>query len=99
MGQNFLIQSWVPQDIAAASGAGEGTGVLEVGPGIGPLPRELPKRADRGASGELDRSLLPPLSSEEPTSELQPRFILESRLLLKKIKPYQTVKITSNQIT
>ena len=30
MGQNFLIQSWVPQDIAAVSGAGEGTGVLEV---------------------------------------------------------------------
>lgn len=24
MGQNFLIQSWVPQDIAAASGAGRG---------------------------------------------------------------------------
>ena len=59
MGQNFLIQSWVPQDIAAASGAGEGTGVLEVGPGIGPLTRELAKRADKVASVELDRSLLP----------------------------------------
>ena len=62
MGQNFLIQSWVPQDIAAASGAGEGTGVLEVGPGIGPLTRELAKRADKVASVELDRSLLPVLS-------------------------------------
>lgn len=59
MGQNFLIQSWVPQDIAAASGAEEGTGVLEVGPGIGPLTRELAKRADKVASVELDRSLLP----------------------------------------
>ena len=37
MGQNFLIQDWVPRDIAAASGAGPGIGVLEVGPGIGPL--------------------------------------------------------------
>ena len=36
MGQNFLIQSWVPEDIAAASGAGPGTGVLEVGPGSWP---------------------------------------------------------------
>ena len=25
MGQNFLIADWVPQDIAAASGAGAGT--------------------------------------------------------------------------
>ena len=37
MGQNFLIESWVPEDIAAASGADRQTGVLEIGPGIGPL--------------------------------------------------------------
>ena len=47
MGQNFLIQSWVPEDIAAASGAGPGTGVLEVGPGIGPLTRQLARRRTR----------------------------------------------------
>ena len=41
MGQNFLIEDWVPRDIAAASGAGSGTGVREIGPGIGPLTREL----------------------------------------------------------
>ena len=28
MGQNFLIESWVPEDIAAASGADRQTGVL-----------------------------------------------------------------------
>ena len=37
LGQNFLIESWVPREIAAASGAAEDTGVLEIGPGIGPL--------------------------------------------------------------
>ena len=62
MGQNFLVQDWVSQDIAAASGAGPDTGVLEVGPGIGPLTRELAKRADRVVSVELDRSLLPILA-------------------------------------
>ena len=41
MGQNFLIEGWVPRDIAAACGADEHTGVLEIGPGIGPLTREL----------------------------------------------------------
>ena len=61
MGQNFLIQSWVPEDIAAASGAGPDTGVLEVGPGIGPLTRQLARRADKVAAIELDRRLLPVL--------------------------------------
>ena len=59
MGQNFLIADWVPQEIAAASGARTGAGVLEVGPGIGPLTRQLACRADRVVSVELDRSLLP----------------------------------------
>ena len=59
MGQNFLIESWVPRDIAAASGAGPETGVLEVGPGIGPLTRELSHLAGKVVSVELDRSLLP----------------------------------------
>ena len=62
MGQNFLIADWVPRDIAAASGAGPGTGVLEVGPGIGPLTSQLAGRADRVVSVELDRSLLPILT-------------------------------------
>ena len=43
MGQNFLIAPWVPQQTAAASGAAPGVGVLEVGPGIGPLTEQLAK--------------------------------------------------------
>lgn len=62
MGQNFLIESWVPQDIAQASGAGPGKGVLEVGPGIGPLTLELSRLADKVVSVELDRALLPILN-------------------------------------
>ena len=59
MGQNFLIADWVPREIAKASGAHPDTGVLEIGPGIGCLTRELAGRADKGVSVELDRSLLP----------------------------------------
>lgn len=62
MGQNFLIADWVPREIAASSGAGPGVGVLEVGPGIGPLTIQLAERADRVVSVELDRALLPILS-------------------------------------
>ena len=62
MGQNFLIEPWVPREIAKASGAGPGVGVLEIGPGIGPLTRELSQLADKVVSVELDRSLLPILA-------------------------------------
>ena len=81
MGQNFLIESWVPQDIAAASGAGPGCGVLEVGPGIGPLTRELAQRADKVVSVELDRALLPILAetlADCPNAEVCPGDILKT---------------------
>ena len=81
MGQNFLIESWVPRDIAEASGAGPGTGVLEVGPGIGPLTRELACRADRVVSVELDRSLLPILAETLagcPNAQVCPGDILKT---------------------
>ena len=62
MGQNFLIQSWVPEDIAAASGASKDCCALEIGPGIGPLTRQLSDRAGKVVAVELDRSLLPILA-------------------------------------
>ncbi len=62
MGQNFLIESWVPRDIAEASGANHGFGVLEIGPGIGPLTVQLAQLADKVVSVELDKALLPVLS-------------------------------------
>ena len=62
MGQNFLIEHWVPRDIAEASGADTGKGVLEVGPGIGPLTHQLALRADKVVSVELDKALYPILA-------------------------------------
>ena len=62
MGQNFLIDPSIPAAIAEASGADETCGVLEIGPGIGPLTQELARRAGRVVSIELDRALLPVLA-------------------------------------
>lgn len=62
MGQNFLIEGWVPRDIAEASGAEAHCGVLEIGPGIGPLTVQLAQRAGRVAAIELDKALLPILA-------------------------------------
>ena len=62
MGQNFLIVPQIPQEIAAASQADASCGVLEIGPGIGPLTVQLAQRAGKVVSVELDRSLLPILT-------------------------------------
>lgn len=59
MGQNFLIESWVPQNIADAACLDDSCAVLEIGPGIGPLTQQLALRAKKVSAIELDRSLLP----------------------------------------
>ena len=62
MGQNFLLDPEVPYNIAAASQADKSCGVLEIGPGIGPLTAELAQRAGKVVSVELDKALLPVLA-------------------------------------
>lgn len=61
-GQNFLTQSWVPQNIVLESGVDETCGVLEVGPGIGPLTQQLCRYAKKVVAVELDRTLQPILA-------------------------------------
>ena len=61
MGQNFLIDPEIPARIAASSEADEHCGVLEIGPGIGPLTAQLVRRAGRVVSVELDERLYPVL--------------------------------------
>ena len=58
-GQNFLIAQWVPEQIAVESGVDKGAGVLEIGPGIGPLTQQLALRAGRVCAVELDSRLEP----------------------------------------
>jgi len=61
MGQNFLIDGRIPAQIAEASRADAQSGVLEIGPGVGCLSRELCRRAGKVASVELDERLYPVL--------------------------------------
>ena len=58
-GQNFLIARWVPERIAEEAGVDSSTGVLEIGPGIGPLTQQLALRAGKVCAVERDKRLEP----------------------------------------
>ena len=58
-GQNFLIAPWVPASIAQDAGVDETAGVLEIGPGIGPLTQQLCLRAGKVCAVEVDTRLEP----------------------------------------
>lgn len=58
-GQNFLTAPWVPRLLAEQSGVDETAGVLEIGPGIGPLTQQLCLRAGRVCAVEVDTRLKP----------------------------------------
>lgn len=61
-GQNFLIAPWVPRSIAEEAGVDETAGVLEIGPGIGPLTQALALRAAKVCAVEVDTRLKPLLA-------------------------------------
>ncbi|MCD7858556.1 MAG: 16S rRNA (adenine(1518)-N(6)/adenine(1519)-N(6))-dimethyltransferase RsmA [Firmicutes bacterium] len=62
-GQNFLVQSWVPAQIADQAGIDRSCGVLEIGPGIGSLTQQLCLRAGKVAAVEVDTRLKPILGA------------------------------------
>ncbi len=61
-GQNFLINRAIPERIArAAVGDSDDACVLEIGPGIGTMTRELSRLANTVLAVEIDASLIPVL--------------------------------------
>lgn len=62
-GQNFIVNPGICPKIAEAAGIDERFGVLEVGPGVGVLTKELARRAKKVVAVEVDKRL-PPLLAE-----------------------------------
>ncbi len=61
LGQNFLINREIPERIADECCENEDAVILEIGPGIGCLTKELCERYSRVIAVEIDKGLIPVL--------------------------------------
>ncbi len=59
LGQNFLIDDNIVDKIVVGAGIGPGDKIIEVGPGIGTLTREMASRAQNLMAVEIDKNLIP----------------------------------------
>ena len=102
LGQNFLIDPDVCPAMAAALNADDETGVLEIGPGIGVLTKELCAVAGRVVSIELDKRLFPVL--DETLCDCDNLEIVEgdalkldlNALIAEKFAGMKSVKVCAN---
>ena len=78
-GQNFIVNAGIPPRMAEACGAGPDWGVLEIGPGIGVLTKELALRAKKVVALEVDNRL-PPILEETLAEFDNVKIILEDAL-------------------
>ena len=62
LGQNFLIDPSVPEEIAEIAARDGDAVILEIGPGIGCLTAALAERCRRVVAIEIDRGLIPVLA-------------------------------------
>lgn len=102
LGQNFLINPDVCPAMAESLCAGDRTGVIEIGPGLGVLTKELCRVADKVVSIELDKRLLPVLGetlADCDNLEVVNADVMEldlKQLICEKFSDCDTVKVCAN---
>ena len=100
-GQNFLIDSNILDNIAACAGVTKEDCVLEIGPGIGVLTKELAQRAAKVVSIEVDERL-PPLLAETMAGVENFKLVLQDvlkvdlRALIEEEFPGMPVAVCAN---
>lgn len=102
LGQNFIVDGSVCPEMAEALGLNRKTAVLEIGPGIGVLTKELCKRAKKVAAVELDERLYPVLGEtlgDYPNFELIEGDVMKldlGALIEEKFSDAESVKVCAN---
>ncbi len=102
LGQNFLIDSNIVNNIADGALIGPNDGVLEIGPGIGSLTEALLHRAKKVVSVEIDKTLWPILETHfggAPHFHLIKGDVLEidlKALVLEHFSDCEQVKVVAN---
>lgn len=64
LGQNFLVDDQVLRDIVTGAEVNKDDFIIEIGPGVGTLTKELLKVAKKVCAIELDKDLIPILNEE-----------------------------------
>lgn len=96
LGQNFLIDDTIIDDIIIGSNIGSDDRVIEVGPGIGTLTREIAGRANKVMAIEIDRNLIPIL--EETLSEYENVSVVNEDVMKADIKKLIDEKLDSHPV-
>jgi 16S rRNA (adenine1518-N6/adenine1519-N6)-dimethyltransferase len=92
-GQNFLVNSQVLQKIINAAEISDKDYIIEVGPGLGFLTKELLAKAGHVRAIELDRAIIPYIIENFSSN---PKFELEQGTALKARLPNHQYKLVAN---
>lgn len=102
LGQNFLVDVNILQNIVKHAGINKESGAIEIGPGIGALTEQLAIHADKVVAFEIDQRLLPILKDtlgDYSNINLVLQDILEANVkevITENFAPNQQVHVVAN---
>lgn len=102
LGQNFLVDVNILENIIKQAGIDKTSGVIEVGPGIGALTEQLAIYAEKVVAFEIDQRLFPILAdtlNDYPNVELIHQDILQAdvaKAIESNFNPGQPIHIVAN---
>lgn len=96
LGQNFLIDDNVIDRILEGARVSEGDKIIEVGPGIGTLTREMAKKAEKVTAIEIDKNLIPIL--EETLSDFDNVEVVNEDILKVDIEKLVDEKLSGGPV-
>lgn len=102
LGQNFLIDTNILQNIVDYATLTENSGVIEIGPGIGALTEQIAKQAKKVVAFEIDQRLLPILDdtlSSYPNVKIIHQDVLKANvkeIIEEEFKGFEDLMVVAN---